>query len=145
MPAKVWWVIVIPSGSTTPARAFCPSYDNCSSRIRAHSRHDAKHQPMTKARKKSSKTRGRRWSAEVTKRSDALDLKSDIFKWKNPRKIALSLKRSAEQSKRRKGTPYRSAMSMLNFYINRAGRNLPQRQKQILDRAKDELRDVFGR
>jgi hypothetical protein len=104
-----------------------------------------RNQPMTKARKKSSKTRGRRWSAEVTKRSDALDLKSDIFKWKNPRKIALSLKRSAEQSKRRKGTPYQSAMSMLNFYINRAGRNLPQRQKQILDRAKDELRDVFGR
>jgi Protein of unknown function (DUF3175) len=98
---------------------------------------------MSKTAKKSSK--GRRWSAEVTKRSDALDLERDVFKWKNPRKIALSLKRSAESSKRRKGTAYQSAMSMLNFYINRAGKNLPQRQKQVLERAKDELRDAFGR
>jgi hypothetical protein len=98
---------------------------------------------MSKTPKKSSKTR--RWSAEVTKHSNALDLKRDIFKGKNPRDIALSLKRSAELSKRRKGTPYQSAMSMLNFYINRAGKNLPQRQKQILERTKDKLREVFGR
>src|SRR5215471_10890769 len=98
---------------------------------------------MSKAPKKSSKTR--RWSAKVTKRSDALDLESDVFKKKDPHQIALSLKRSAERSKRRKGTPYQSAMSMLNFYVNRAGKNLPQSQKRILERAKGELREAFGR
>src|SRR5438105_4535737 len=87
----------------------------------------------------------RRWSARVTKRSDALDLESRIFRSTNPRKIALSLKRSAERSKRRKAKPYQSAMSMLNFYINRAGKNLPKRRQRVLERAKDELRDVFGR
>ncbi len=87
----------------------------------------------------------RRWSAQVTKRSDALDLESDVFKGKDPHGIALSLKRSAQRSKRRKGTPYQSAMSMLNFYINRAGKNLPQRQRRILERAKDELREAFAR
>jgi Protein of unknown function (DUF3175) len=100
-------------------------------------------------RKKSSKTarrsKGRRWSAEVTKHSDALDLEPSVFKSNNPRKVALSLKRSAKRSKRRKGTTYQSAMSMLNFYINRAGKNLPKTRKHILERAKDELRDVFGR
>jgi hypothetical protein len=89
--------------------------------------------------------KSRRWSARVAQRSDALDLQPDIFKSTNPRRIALSLKRSAEQSKRRKGTPYQSAMSMLNFYINRAGKNLPQKQKRVLERAKGELRHVFGR
>src|SRR6059058_1911802 len=82
----------------------------------------------------------RRWSAEVTKHSDALDLEHDVFRSKDPRKIGCSLKHSAEQSKRRKGTPYQSAMSMLNFYINRAGKNLPPMQKRILEHAKDELR-----
>jgi hypothetical protein len=79
------------------------------------------------------------------KRSNALDLEPDVFKAKDPRKIALSLKRSAQRSTRRKSTPYQSAMSMLNFYINRAGKNLPEKQKRILQNAKDELRDVFGR
>jgi hypothetical protein len=87
----------------------------------------------------------RRWSAQVTKHSDALDLEHDVFRSKDPRKIALSLKRSAEQSNRRKGTPYQSAMSMLNFYINRAGKNLPKKQKRLLENAKQELRDAFGR
>ena len=91
------------------------------------------------------RTGKKRWSAKVTQHSDALDLEPEVFKSKDPRTIALSLKRSAEQSKRRKGTPYQSAMSMLNFYINRAGKNLPQRQKRVLERAKDELRNVFGR
>jgi RNA polymerase-interacting CarD/CdnL/TRCF family regulator len=81
----------------------------------------------------------------VTKHSDALDLQHDVFKSKDPRKIARSLKHSAEESKRRKGTPFQSAMSMLNFYINRAGKNLPTKQKQILEKAKQELRDVFAR
>ena len=98
---------------------------------------------MNKMLKRSSKTR--RWSSEVTKHSDALDLKSEVFKGKDPHRIALSLKRSAEQSKRRKGTPYQSAMSMLNFYVNRAGKNLPQNQKRVLERAKGELREAFGR
>jgi uncharacterized protein DUF3175 len=101
-----------------------------------------------KAKKSPRATRGqksRRWSAQITKRSDALDLESDVFKGKDPHRIALSLKRSAERSKRRKGTPYQSAMSMLNFYINRAGKNLPKRQKQILEHAKGELREAFGR
>jgi hypothetical protein len=104
---------------------------------------------MSKARVKSSKrlqrAKTKRWSARVTRRSNALDLERSVFKKSSPRQIALSLKRSAEHSKRRKGTPYQSSMSMLNFYINRAGRNLPKSRKRVLERAKDELRDVFGR
>jgi hypothetical protein len=96
---------------------------------------------MAKTRKRSPK----RWSARVTQHSDALDLEPNVFKSGDPHEIALSLKRSAQTSKRRKGTPYQSAMSMLNFYINRAGKNLPQKQKGVLERAKGELRDVFGR
>jgi Protein of unknown function (DUF3175) len=98
---------------------------------------------MNARMKRSGKTE--RWSARVTKHSNALDLKPDVFKSKDPHKIALSLKRSAERSKRRKAKPYQSAMSMLNFYINRAGKNLPQKQKRVLEHAKDELRNVFGR
>jgi hypothetical protein len=85
----------------------------------------------------------KKWSAEVTEHSDALDLKGDIFKSTDPAEIAAFLKRSAEHSKLRKGTPLQSAMSMLNVYINRAGKNLPARQKQVLERAKDELREAF--
>jgi len=96
------------------------------------------------ARKKRS-GKNKRWSAKVTKRSNALDLEPKVFRSRSPRKIALSLKRSAERSKRRKAKPYQSAMSMLNFYINRAGKNLPKSRKRTLERAKDELRDVFGR
>src|SRR5437016_4333223 len=98
---------------------------------------------MSATKKRSSKDK--RWSARVTKQSNALDLEPKVFRSANPRKIALSLKRSAEHSKRRKGTAYQSAMSMLNFYINRASKNLPQNRKRILERAKGELRDVFGR
>jgi putative cell wall-binding protein len=85
------------------------------------------------------------WSGRVTQTSNALDLRARIFTSRDPRRIALSLKRSAESSKRRKGTPYQSAMSMLNFYINRAGKALPARQKAVLQRAKQELRKAFGR
>jgi Protein of unknown function (DUF3175) len=95
--------------------------------------------------KKKRKRTSKRWSARVTKHSNALDLQPKVFRSRSPRKIALSLKRSAERSKRRKATPYQSAMSMLNFYINRAGENLPKSRKRTLERAKDELRDVFGR
>jgi hypothetical protein len=81
----------------------------------------------------------------VTKHGGALDLESKVFKMRSPRQIALLLKRSAERSKRRKGTPLQSAMSMLNFYINRAGENLSPSRKRALNRAKGELREVFGR
>ena len=94
-----------------------PGYNKRSLTILARSQHNAKHQPMANTRKKSSKGHGRRWSAAVTKHSDALDLERKVLKSKDPHKIALALKRSATQSKRRKGTPYQSAMSMLNFYI----------------------------
>src|SRR5262249_48699669 len=88
---------------------------------------------------------GRRWSGYVTKHSNALDFQKGVFTSKNPARIAASLKRSAETSKRRKADPYRSALSMLIFYRNRAGKNLPHTQKRVLDRAKAELRKVFGR
>jgi hypothetical protein len=87
----------------------------------------------------------KRWSGRVTRESDALDLDNGVFTWKDPRRIARSLKRSAERSRRRKADPYRSALSMLVFYINRAGRNLPQSRKKVLERAKSELRKLFGK
>src|SRR5207302_8692139 len=95
--------------------------------------------------KRGGTSKSRRWSAEVMRRSNALDLESNVFKSTNPRRIASSLKRSAESSQRRKGTPYQSAMSMLNFYINRAGKSLPAEQKRVLERAKGELRSAFGK
>jgi hypothetical protein len=87
----------------------------------------------------------RKWSAEVTRHSDALDLERDAFKADDPKRIAASLKRSAERSERRKSGPFRSAMSMLTFYVNRGGSKLSARRKRILERAKDELRRLFGR
>lgn len=84
-----------------------------------------------------------RWSAQVTRNSDALDLEEGVFTWKDPRKIARSLADSAEASDRRKSTPYQSAMSMLNFYINRAGKNLGKEQKYILNQAKSELQAIY--
>jgi hypothetical protein len=86
-----------------------------------------------------------RWSAEVTKHSDALDLEKDIFESNNPYAIAKSLKHSAEASDRRKSSPYRSAMSMLTFYINRAGKNLSKSRRNTLEQAKTSLREVFHR
>jgi hypothetical protein len=87
----------------------------------------------------------KRWSQRVTEKSNALDLDKSVFTWKNPKRIAASLKRSAEHSKRRKSGAFRSAMSMLTFYVNRGGKDLPKRQKAVLERAKDELRAQFGR
>jgi hypothetical protein len=87
----------------------------------------------------------KRWSQHVTENSDALDLDKGVFTWKNPKRIAASLKRSAEHSKRRKSGAFRSAMSMLTFYVNRGGKDLPKAQKSVLERAKDELRAQFGR
>lgn len=87
----------------------------------------------------------RRWSQKVTESSNALDLDSGVFTWHDPRRIARSLKRSAEASTRRKTSPFRSAMSMLVFYINRAGDGLEPEQKKVLERAKDELRKLYGK
>lgn len=86
-----------------------------------------------------------RWSHHVMETSDAMDIERNIFKTGNAQEIAKSLKRSSTQSKRRKGTPFQSAMSMLNFYINHAGRNLPKSRKSALERAKKRLREAFGR
>jgi hypothetical protein len=102
--------------------------------------HAATHR-STKAKPSSS----HRWSQHVTETSDALDLPKDIFKQADPRRIAADLKRSAEHSRRRHAEPYRSAMSMLTFYLNRAGKTLGATQKRRLEAAKDELRDLFGR
>ena len=85
------------------------------------------------------------WSSRVTRESNALDLEEGVFTWDDPRRIAASLLRSAEASTRRKADPFRSAMSMLVFYINRAGRKLDRRQKRILEQAKEELRKLYGR
>lgn len=86
-----------------------------------------------------------RWSAQVTQHSDALDLEEGVFTWKDPRRIARSLKKSADTSKRRKAPAFRSAMSMLVFYINRAGKKLDPKQKAVLEAAKVELRKLYGR
>lgn len=88
---------------------------------------------------------GRYWSDRVTRESNALDLEAKVFSQRSPAAIAASLKRSAERSRRRKSPPYRSAMSMLTFYINRAGKNLSAGRRRILERAKGELRKAFGR
>lgn len=85
------------------------------------------------------------WSVRVTRESNALDLEKDVFTWKDPRQIARSLKHSAEASQRRKSSPFRSAMSMLVFYINRAGKHLDPEQKAILETTKTELRKLYGR
>ncbi|MDR4480179.1 MAG: DUF3175 domain-containing protein [Nitrospira sp.] len=100
-----------------------------------------KAKPSPKAHPKTART----WSADVMKRSNALDLEEGVFTKKSAKLVAESLKRSAMQSRRRKGTPFQSAMSMLNFHINRAGKSLSPPQKSRLEQAKDELRRLFGR
>lgn len=85
------------------------------------------------------------WSQKVIHTSHALDLEAGVFTWDDPRKIALSLKHSADTSQQRKAGPFASAMAMLNFYINRAGKHLPDRQRDILQKAKNELRELYGR
>ena len=100
-----------------------------------------KRAPRAKAKAKAPK----KWSAGVMARSDAMDLESGVFKSRSARQVALSLKRSAESSHRRKSTPFRSAMSMLNFEINRGGKNLSAERLRVLNQAKVELRKVFHR
>ncbi|MGI8951516.1 MAG: DUF3175 domain-containing protein [Chitinophagaceae bacterium] len=105
----------------------------------------AKKPAVKKSFTKTSSKPKKKWSGKVTKSSNALDLEQNIFESQDPKHIAESLKKSAEKSKRKKGTAYQSAMSMLNFYINRAGKNLPEKQKEVLEKSKDELRKIFGR
>ena len=108
--------------------------------------HARRHPASRKTSKTASKGAApKRWSQRVTKESDALDLKRGVFKQTSPKKIAASLKRSAEHSRRRKSGAYRSALSMLTFYINRAGKTLPKTQRARLERAKAELKHQFGR
>jgi hypothetical protein len=99
----------------------------------------------TKTRSKKSQTKKKKWSKHVMETSDALDLEKGVFAGSDPEKIARSLKRSSTHSHRKKGTPYQSAMSMLNFYINRGGKNIPESKKHVLEKAKDELRKAFHR
>ncbi|MCK1268842.1 hypothetical protein ABIB75_006175 [Bradyrhizobium sp. GM2.2] len=110
----------------------------------AHARKTT-HSRKTSARKSTRRAAPKRWSQRVTKESDALDLKQGVFKLTSAKEIAASLKRSAEHSARRKTGAYRSALSMLTFYINRAGKTLPQTQRTRLERAKVELKRAFGR
>ena len=112
---------------------------------RAMAARKSKRTSKKKTARKKKKRGGKRWSAKVTRNSNALDLEKDVFTGNDPEKIAASLKRSAEHSRRRKSSPYRSAMSMLTFYINRAGKDLPARRKCVLEKAKDALREKFGK
>ena len=111
------------------------------SRTRTPHRKTAHRKTAAKKAKRATK----KWSARVTERSDAMTLEDSVFKQRNPTDIAQSLKRSAERSHRRKSPPFRSAMSMLNFYINRAGKNLSASRLKTLERAKEKLREAFGR
>ena len=115
--------------------------------VRKSTRLSARRSQRKTSRRKSARraARGRRWSARVTRESDALDLDRGVFTRRDPKEIAASLKRSAQRSRRRKADPYRSALSMLTFYINRAGKNLPAGRRRTLQRAKGELRKQFGR
>ena len=99
----------------------------------------------SKRRKAAPRKNTRYWSGRVTRESDALDLQKGVFSGSDPKRIAASLKRSAERSRRRKSAPYRSALSMLVFYINRAGKKLPASRRRALERAKTELKRQFGR
>ena len=103
--------------------------------------------PPKSATKKTSskKSAPRKWSKSVTEHSNAMDLKKDVFTLKDPKKIAASVKESAEKSKRKKAGPFQSAMSMINFYENRCGKNISAAQRKILDKSKEELRKLYGR
>ncbi len=129
-----------PPGVEGRPRALTPDATAMARRPRADSK------TAGKGRATSARTSVRsRWSRRVTERSNALDLEKGVFSQRSPRQIALSLKRSAERSRRRKSDPFRSAMSMLTFYVNRAGKRLDPERKRLLSQAKDELRRVFRR
>jgi len=106
---------------------------------------DRRRASKKKTKSKTGRNKTARWSRQVTETSDALDLEKGVFSLGAPNKIAVSLKRSADRSRRRKANPFRSAMSMLNFYINRAGTKLSKAQRRRLEAAKDELRRLYGK
>jgi hypothetical protein len=112
---------------------------------RKSSRKSASKTPARRKTPAKRKASPKRWSQRVTQESDALDLKRGVFTLRDPKRIAASLKRSAERSPRRKAGAYRSALSMLTFYVNRAGKTLPKTQRERLERAKIELKRQFGR
>jgi hypothetical protein len=130
--------------ATTPARGSTAARSGSKRKRSTTSVKSAATGVRREARRPAPNRTSRRWSAQVTSHSDALDLQADVFK-RGPSAIARSLKRSAEQSKRRKSSPFRSAMSMLTFYENRAGKNLSMRNRRTLERAKSELRRLFDR
>lgn len=113
--------------------------------VRTGTKKPQRRKPAARASARRKTRSGSRWSQRVTRESDALDLKKGVFSQRDPKRIAASLKRSAERSRRRKSSPYRSALSMLTFYINRAGKNLPVARRKRLQQAKVELRQQFGR
>ena len=129
------------SKRATPVRAKSAA----SSRTRAAGKGGGRSGRDLSVKAKAPKKAAKKWSAGVMARSDAMDLESGVFKSRSARQVALSLKRSAESSHRRKSTPFRSAMSMLNFEINRGGKNLSVQQRKVLNAAKVELRKVFHR
>ncbi|CAD6525309.1 DUF3175 domain-containing protein [Paraburkholderia sabiae] len=135
------------SGKKTVAHASTRTKGGRPARQR-HSQAQAAHRERSAASSRSngkSNSKSKYWSHHVMETSDAMDIEKDIFKTGSADEIAQSLKRSSTHSKRRKGTPFQSAMSMLNFYINRAGRNLPKTRKNTLQQAKRKLREAFGR
>ena len=118
---------------------------SATTRRRTAAQKSAPRRKPARGRRPARGTAARYWSGRVTRESDALDLEGGVFGLKDPKRIAASLKRSAEKSRRRKAEPYRSALSMLVFYINRAGKNLPKTQRTRLEQAKVELKRAFGR
>jgi len=135
------------SGKKTVAHASTRAKGGRPARQR-HSQAQAAHRERSAASSRSngkSNSKSKYWSHHVMETSDAMDIEKDIFKTSSADEIAQSLKRSSTHSKRRKGTPFQSAMSMLNFYINRAGRNLPKTRKNTLQQARRKLREAFGR
>ena len=122
-----------------------PSKSNASSSGKRKTTRQKHARAKPKPKQHSSRSNPKRWSHRVMETSDAMDIEHEIFKEGSAQEIADSLKKSSTRSNRRKGTPFQSAMSMLNFYINRAGRNLPKSRRTILDNAKKRLREAFGR
>src|SRR5262249_2168447 len=131
----------VPSSAPTAASMI---RRQCGRGFRARLKHSCSSARHDVAKTRRAAKRTQRWSQKVTEHSDALDLQRGVFTLRSPRSIAQSLKRSAEHSRRRKSAPYRSAMSMLTFYLNRAGRHLPPSRRKVLNEAKDELRRLFA-
>jgi hypothetical protein len=134
------------TGRTAKPGARRKTASRAKTRARAKTKAHAKAKAAkSKSAKSKSKAKPRKWSAKVAQSSDALDIEHGAFALKDPARIAASLKRSADRSHRRKAGPFQSAMSMLNFYINRAGKNLSANRRNTLEHAKDELRRLYGR